>query len=211
MAHVRSLRDRFAGGVVQGMKGWQNKFIPKNARFTDPNTLDLGDEQIRARSIVIAAGSKPFIPEIWKKYRRFFVDTDEFFELETLPQKMAVMGMGPIGLELGQALSRLGIDLVGSMRRKAMGEPHGRVHIYGSRDDGRLLGVEMIAPAGEHMAHLLAWAIAGGMRADQVLSMPFYHPVLEEALRTALRTIAKQAETPKSAFEFSRCDDEVAG
>ena len=52
MAHVRSLRDRFAGGVIRGMEKWKEHFIPKNARFIDSNTLDLGDERIRAKKII---------------------------------------------------------------------------------------------------------------------------------------------------------------
>ncbi len=121
MAHVRGLRDRFAGGVVRGMEGWKTHFIAKNARFLDQNTLDLGDEKIKAKKIVIATGSKPFMPDAWKKYSRYFLDTDSFFEQKTIPKKMAVLGLGPIGIELGQALSRLGIDVVAMIRRKVIG------------------------------------------------------------------------------------------
>jgi hypothetical protein len=45
----------------------------------------------------------------------------------------------------------------------------------------------MLAPGGEHLAHLLAWALQNRMTIEQMLEMPYYHPVLEEALRTALR------------------------
>jgi dihydrolipoamide dehydrogenase len=48
----------------------------------------------------------------------------------------------------------------------------------------------MIGPRAEHMAHLLAWAIQEGMPVKRALEMPFYHPVLEEGLRTALRDLA---------------------
>lgn len=50
----------------------------------------------------------------------------------------------------------------------------------------------MCAPAGEHMAHLLALAIDRKLMVHQLLHMPFYHPVLEEGLRTALRSITAQ-------------------
>ncbi len=90
-------------------------------------------------------------------------------------------------------------------RAMIMGQNKGKVHIYGDPKEGRLLGVEMIAPSGEHMAHLLTLAIANKMCAQDLLSMPIYHPVLEEALRTALRRIVKQVESPKPEFEFSRC------
>lgn len=42
-------------------------------------------------------------------------------------------------------------------------------------------------PAAEHLAHLLAWAHQMKMTVPQMLDMPFYHPVIEEGLRTALR------------------------
>ena len=49
MTHVRSLRDRFVRGVLGDMEEWVDDYlIRKRARFIDPNTLDLGDEQIRA-------------------------------------------------------------------------------------------------------------------------------------------------------------------
>ena len=43
----------------------------------------------------------------------------------------------------------------------------------------------------DHMGHLLAWAIEAGISVDQALAMPFYHPVVEEALRTALNRLRK--------------------
>ena len=47
----------------------------------------------------------------------------------------------------------------------------------------------MIAPAAEHLAHLLAWAHQSEMTVAQMLTMPFYHPVIEEGLRSALRDL----------------------
>ena len=45
----------------------------------------------------------------------------------------------------------------------------------------------MVGPAAEHIAHLLAWAHQQKMTIQHMLDMPFYHPVIEEGLRTALR------------------------
>lgn len=42
----------------------------------------------------------------------------------------------------------------------------------------------------EHMGRLVAWAVQQRMTVQQALAMPFYHPVLEEGLRTALRDLA---------------------
>jgi dihydrolipoamide dehydrogenase len=58
---------------------------------------------------------------------------------------------------------------------------------YGTR---LFLGAEMIAPRAEHLAHLLSWAFQMRLTVDQMLEMPFYHPVIEEGVRTALRDLA---------------------
>jgi dihydrolipoamide dehydrogenase len=49
----------------------------------------------------------------------------------------------------------------------------------------------MIAPRAEHLAHTLSWACQMRMTVDQMLEMPFYHPVIEEGVRTALRDLAQ--------------------
>ena len=56
--------------------------------------------------------------------------------------------------------------------------------------DGTLLGAEMFGPSVEHTAHLLAWAIGSRLTVTEALRMPFYHPVVEEGIRTALRELA---------------------
>ena len=44
----------------------------------------------------------------------------------------------------------------------------------------------------EHLAHLLAWAIEQRMTVPQALAMPYYHPVVEEGLRTALQRLGRK-------------------
>lgn len=388
MKHVRKLRDRFVRSVHGGMEDWQGThLIRKRAKFVNENTLDLGDEKIQAKSIIIGTGSKPIIPQPWQKYADFFIDTDGFFELETLPKKVAVIGLGVIGIELGQALSRLGVEVIGLSRGKSIGglsdpdiqnhmaelvanefqvsfdgaevvgtegdqlvvkagdqtwkvdkalvtvgrtpslknlglenlnleldqqgipryssttlqipgtrifvagdangqrnllheaadegriagynavreeaqcfrkrellaitfsDPNiaivgksyselqrdktdyvtgevsfkgfgraivmlkekGMIKVYADRKTGKLLGAEMAAPGGEHMAHLLAWIINLGLNVHDVLSLPFYHPVLEEGLRKAFRDVAAQVEAEPPLMEVFRCQDPPAG
>jgi dihydrolipoamide dehydrogenase len=384
MAYVRRLRDGFVSGVTKEMESWRDRLIQKHARFIDPNTLDLGDEILHADKIIIATGSKPVIPESWQKYAKYLIDTNQLFELETLPRKMAVFGLGPVGVEMAQALSRVGVDVICITRSKAiggltdpevqnyalqtlskempirigplqivgetgnrltvgfenetwnvdrvlaavgrrpvldglglenlgvelkdrglpvfdettfqignlpvfiagdangfrpllheaadegriaghnamapavtgfqkriylgitfcepniavigesyksltrdkiefvigesdyehqgravmMGQNQGKVRLYARKTDSLLLGAELIAPHGEHLAHLLAWAIGSGMRTVDILSMPFYHPVLEEGLRSALRQAVKNSALPKPQFEMRTCPDE---
>jgi dihydrolipoamide dehydrogenase len=76
-------------------------------------------------------------------------------------------------------------------RSRVMGRNQGALQVYGERDSGRFLGAEMIGPAAEHIGHLLAWAVQRGDTVQQMLDSPFYHPVIEEGLRTALRQLQR--------------------
>jgi len=388
MNHVRSLRDRFVRSVNSGMEEWMGTHLKRErATFVDRETLKVGDEIIKANKIIIATGSRPIVPGPWQEFKDYFVSTDEFFEMTELPKKVAVIGLGVIGIELGQALNRLGIEVIGitvgkeiggvtdpvlqnyiasameeefeiaydgaeilgptdggikvksgdrewvveklflTMGRRAnidnlnienldvplnergmpeystttfkiketnifiagdvtserpllheaadegrivghnavsenaqcykrrtplgitfsspniatIGMRHreienenidfvtgevsyegqgraivklqekGRLHIYADKKEGRILGAELFAPSGEHMAHLLAWSLTLNLTVKEALAMPFYHPVLEEGLRTALRDAQnklKEADKDESnLIELFRCQD----
>ncbi|MFO7830438.1 MAG: dihydrolipoyl dehydrogenase [Desulfuromonadaceae bacterium] len=383
MKHVRALRDDFVSGVLKGMQSWEKThFIKKRARFLAPNVLDLEGQRLNADTIIIATGSEPVIPEPWQKFTSHLLDTDKFFDLAELPERLAVIGLGSIGLEMGQALHRLGVDITGidpgrgiggltdpevqeyavehfsremslmfapadiqdasethasikvgdesidvtqalisvgrqpavqglglenldvtlddkglpgfdqstlklhdlpifmagdangvrpllheavdegriagfnatrsspecfirrtplaitftspavaiagstfqelreqkrdfvvgsadfehQGRARIMHAAHGMLRIYADRNNGRLLGAELFAPGGEHLAHLFAWSITMQMTISDLLNMPFYHPVLEEGMRSAIRDADKQLEFPASYTQTMRCD-----
>jgi dihydrolipoamide dehydrogenase len=386
MSHVRSLRDRFVRGVMGSFESWQDKFVAAKATFVDPHTLDLNGEKVKADKIIVATGSRPIIPGPWMEYRDHLIDTNSFFEQETLPESVAVIGLGVIGIELGQALNRLGVNVIGMTVGKSIGGvtdpglqdyiakklseempihfngaellglneagklkvkaddktyevdkaivsvgrrpnldriglenldislsergipnidsstmslkefPHiffpgdinadrpilheaadegtmagvnavkedglqcfkrrvslgvtfsdpniatvgnryqqlvdegvsfvtgevsfegqgrsivklkekGELKVYVDQDSAKILGAELFAPDGEHMAHLLAWSISMGLTVFEALKMPFYHPVVEEGLRTALRKAAIQLAEKNPAGELYRCSD----
>lgn len=77
-------------------------------------------------------------------------------------------------------------------RSRVILKNQGSLRLYAERGSGRLLGAEMLGPAAEHLGHLLAWSIQRGDTVQQMLDSPFYHPVIEEGLRTALR-VAQRA------------------
>ncbi|MEO8135641.1 MAG: dihydrolipoyl dehydrogenase [Betaproteobacteria bacterium] len=79
-------------------------------------------------------------------------------------------------------------------RSRVMLRNRGLLHVYANTTTGRIVGAEMIGPDVEHLAHLLAWAIQSEMTLARALEMPFYHPVVEEGLRTALRDAAGKLE-----------------
>ena len=118
---------------------------------------------------------------------------------------LAIVFCAPNAAVIGQSLRTLkaqadlqwvtgSVDFARQGRARASQHNHGRLHVYADRTSGRLLGAELCAPGGEHLAHLLALAITQRMRIGELLGMPFYHPVLEEGLRSALRDAARQLD-----------------
>ncbi len=87
-----------------------------------------------------------------------------------------------------------------------MAQQGGQLRVYGQPQSGQLLGAELAAPDGEHLAHLLAWAIQRQMTVFELLRMPFYHPAVEEGLRTALRNLAMQVHTQPAHFDLALCE-----
>lgn len=80
-------------------------------------------------------------------------------------------------------------------RSRVMLRNKGLLHVYADAATGHLLGAEMIGPDAEHLGHLLAWAVQARLTVAQALEMPFYHPVIEEGLRTALRDAQAKLQT----------------
>ncbi|MDC0722032.1 dihydrolipoyl dehydrogenase [Nannocystis bainbridge] len=91
------------------------------------------------------------------------------------------------------------VDFGDQGRARVMGKNHGLLRVYGSDATGALLGAELAGPAGEHLAHLLAWAIQSSLTVEQALRLPFYHPVVEEGLRTALLDLRSQMSAKTGA------------
>lgn len=112
MEHVQDLRDMFVDrtlGVTDDLD--EAHLIDGYAKFVANDTVEVNGEQIKAKSIVIATGSTPIVPAAWQAFADDVITTDEFFELEDLPASMAVIGLGSIGLEIGQSLHRLGVKV----------------------------------------------------------------------------------------------------
>ncbi len=394
MARVRSERDRFVGFVVGDVEEWpaEDK-LWGYARFNSPTELQVGDTLVQANSVVIATGSTPVVPEAWKKAGDRVISSDDVFDWTDLPESVAVVGSGVIGLELGQALHRLGVRVtlfargisvaqlsdptvleaadralsqeldirfrtriedvaregeqvmitsadsngerrteqfsyllsaigrspnVGNLgientgleldgygiplydphtmqcgrssifiagdadderpllpeaadqgriagtnaalypnvqpglrrtpltiaftepqiatagssykelcashagrfavgkvsfenqgRSRVMLQNKGMLHVYGEFGSGRFLGAEMVGPRAEHIGHLLSWACQAGLTVATMLEMPFYHPVVEEGVRTALRNLERQLATVPAPYQ--ECPDCTPG
>jgi dihydrolipoamide dehydrogenase len=363
---VRALRDQFVDATVRSTDGFGEHCIAGRGRLVAPDRVEVDGRRYQARRIVLATGSRPVVPAAWQSFGDRILTTDTLFEQHTLAPRIGIVGLGPIGIELAQALARLGLSVVGfgssrtlagitdeavdAMLREALqqefalhtgssaelsegrqgieirngkvhavvdqviaalgrrpdlaglglealgipldarGMPpvdpatmrigdlpvflagdangraallheaadeghiaginaagpdlrcfrrrtplaivfcepnvaiigkrwsqldasrtrtgeasfarqgrarvaqrnHGLLRVYADAASARLLGAELVAPAGEHLAHLIALAIERELTVHELLRTPFYHPVLEEGLRTALRTLAAQ-------------------
>ena len=78
------------------------------ARIVSPWIVEVDGKPITTRSIVIASGAEPFVPPISGIQDSAYLTSDTLWQLRELPQRLVVMGGGPIGCELAQAFARLG-------------------------------------------------------------------------------------------------------
>ncbi len=130
MDRVRSERDRFVGFVVEDVEGWNPEHrIMGTARFLSDHELDVDGTRVIADRIIIATGSRPNIIPPFKDFGDRLIVNDDVFAWETLPDSVAVFGAGVIGLELGQALARLGVRV----------SVFGRDHMVGPLTDPEVL------------------------------------------------------------------------
>ncbi|WP_256078765.1 dihydrolipoyl dehydrogenase [Massilia sp. YIM B04103] len=98
------------------------------------------------------------------------------------------------------------VDFADQGRSRVMLQNKGLLRVYGEYGSGRFLGAELIGPRAEHLGHLLAWACQAGLTVRAMLDMPFYHPVIEEGVRTALRELAEHlATTPPPSQPCPDC------
>lgn len=188
MSRVREHRDRFVAGVFRGIeKNPPTHFVTGQARFLDEGTLMVGDAtRVEARAVVIAVGSRPSIPEPLRHLGPRLLTSETVFELEDLPRSVAVIGAGPLGLELAQALHRLGVRTTLLDRGKRLGgltdETVNEVAkaVFAEELDLRL-GVDVGAEvAGEEVRVTWEGASAGEGMFDRVLVAAGRRPPLDD-------------------------------
>ncbi|MCA1991505.1 MAG: FAD-dependent oxidoreductase, partial [Coleofasciculus sp. S288] len=81
-------------------------------RFSRDNTVEVGDRKLRFKKAVIATGARAVRPPIQGIEEAGFLTNETVFSLTERPQRLAVIGGGPIGCELAQAFRRLGCEVV---------------------------------------------------------------------------------------------------
>jgi pyruvate/2-oxoglutarate dehydrogenase complex dihydrolipoamide dehydrogenase (E3) component len=109
MSHVRDVVNEIAthhpAEVFEG-RGIKVMFGPP--QFVDERSVVVGEETIKAKRFVICTGSHPVVPPIAGLDSIDYLTNENVFDLEMPPEELIVLGGGPIGVEISQALSRLG-------------------------------------------------------------------------------------------------------
>ena len=85
--------------------------VTGEAEIIDAHTVRVGSRHITTKSIIIAAGARPFVPPITGLDQVKYLTSDSVWELNEQPKRLVVLGGGPIGCELSQAFSKLGSEV----------------------------------------------------------------------------------------------------
>lgn len=174
----------------------------KGLPMFDPHTLQCGDSPIFIAGD--ANQSLPLLHEAADEGRIAGANAGRWPDVRSGLRRtpLSVVFTDPQILTVGRSLAQVDADCrgcyaVGSVsfasqgRARVMGKNQGLLRLYAEYGSGRFLGAEMIGPAAEHLAHLLAWSIQSGLTVSEMLDRPFYHPVIEEGLRTGLQDLAR--------------------
>jgi pyruvate/2-oxoglutarate dehydrogenase complex dihydrolipoamide dehydrogenase (E3) component len=109
MARMRRLRARLGShDSAQRFAGLGVDVFFGAARFTGPETIQVGDTELWFARAAICTGSRPIAPEIAGIESAGYLTNETVFNLTELPARLAVIGAGPIGCELAQAFARFG-------------------------------------------------------------------------------------------------------
>ena len=112
MSHVRDVIDEIAAhhpAEVFEKRGI--KVIFGSPKFINQKSLEVNSQKISAKKFIICTGSHPLIPPIEGLKEIDYLTNENIFALEKLPESIIVLGGGPIGVELAQALNRLGVKV----------------------------------------------------------------------------------------------------
>ncbi len=113
LEHVRDLRDTFVDLVLANTTDEMDAahLVDGYAEIVDAHTIHVGDREIKTDNMIVATGARSIIPPHWAdKFGNGILTVDNLFDLDELPESVAVIGLGPIGLEIGRLL---GASMVG--------------------------------------------------------------------------------------------------
>lgn len=111
--HIAATLTNFRGGSEEDSRNfWRKKGIEViigEAKFTAADTVTVNGEKITAKRFVIATGTTAAVPDIPGLQEAGYVTNEEVIYLKELPQRLAVVGGGPLGCEFAQMFNRFGV------------------------------------------------------------------------------------------------------
>ncbi|WP_319371599.1 NAD(P)/FAD-dependent oxidoreductase [uncultured Ilyobacter sp.] len=112
MRDVRSvIQDVYSYETPEVLEKMGINFLKGEAEFTENKTVKVGENTFNGKSIIIATGSSPLIPQIPGLNTVEYLTNESLFKLEDLPDSMIILGGGAIGVEMAQALTRIGVEI----------------------------------------------------------------------------------------------------
>ena len=110
-AHAENLATTIRGNLTNSMKAMGVDILLGNATFRDNHTVSYGNKKCTAQNIIIATGSVPFVPPGIEIDGKTVFTSDDALKLETIPDWVAIIGSGYIGLEFSDVYTALGSDV----------------------------------------------------------------------------------------------------
>ncbi|TDT72602.1 pyruvate/2-oxoglutarate dehydrogenase complex dihydrolipoamide dehydrogenase (E3) component [Hypnocyclicus thermotrophus] len=86
-------------------------YLNGKAKIKDKNSVIVNGKEYKTKNIVISTGSSPFIPPIEGIEKVDYLTNETLFYLEKLPKSIIILGGGAIGIEMAQALNRIGVKV----------------------------------------------------------------------------------------------------
>ena len=139
-AHVQGIIDHIAPVDSQErFEGLGCTVIREFAKFKDANTVESETTEVRAKRFVVATGSRASAPPIPGLSETPYLTNETIFAVDKQPDHLLVIGAGPIGIELGQAFSRMGskVEIIDVAKPLGRSEPeHAKVLVEALESEG---------------------------------------------------------------------------
>ena len=139
-AHVRGAIETIAPVDSQErFEGLGVTVIREHARFADRKTIVSDTTRTTARRIILATGSRAFVPPIQGLEEAGYLTNETIFSAPEQPTHLIILGGGPIGMEMAQAFNRLGSQVTVVERERVLGlsdEAHAQIAADTLREEG---------------------------------------------------------------------------
>lgn len=198
MSRVRKERDAFVEATLRSITDIPPDIrIDARARFAGPTDLQLSDgRRVAAKTVVIATGARPSLPDAFKELGDRILTNETVFELNDLPASIAVVGAGPLGIELAQAFARLGVDThvfdssdhLAALRDAQIAD---EVRSVLSKEFTLHLGVKLDASKGSRCIHLTWSGPSSGSRTFDYVLVAAGRPAAFDGLALNLTSLER--------------------